>query len=123
MNILNILLSGEVLLGLAAACSLAIIVRALTGFLGEATELRVRLQSVQEMLDKCREILPGKKTQLEAFRAQVQPLKPQEQKMRAHYAKLRDIERQAAKEEAEQEQEQGPPDDKIQIHRPGIPGL
>lgn len=121
MNIFNILLSGEVLFGLAAAISLAIVVRALTGFLGEAAELRVRLENVQELLDKSREALPEKKEQLEAFRAQIQPLKPREQKMRTHYARLRDIEHQAAREKAEEEEEA--PNDEIQIHRPGIDGL
>ncbi len=121
MNILDVLLSGEVLFGLAAALTLAIVVRALTGFLGDATELKVRLENVQQELDKSRESLPEKKEQLEAFRAQVEPLKPQEQKMRTYYAKLRDIERQAAKEEAAEEEET--PDDEIQIHKPGIPGL
>ena len=121
MNIFNILLSGEVLFGLGAAISLAIVLRALTGFLGEAAELRVRLENVQELLDKSRESLPEKKEQLEAFRAQVQPLKPQEQKMRTYYARLRDIESRAAREEAKEGEES--PDDEIKIHKPGIPGL
>ncbi len=42
MEILSFLLSGQVLLGLAVLLSLVIVVRALTGYLGEATELRVR---------------------------------------------------------------------------------
>ena len=73
MNIFNILLSGEVLFGLGAAISLAIVLRALTGFLGEAAELRVRLENVQELLDKSRESLPEKKEQLEEIEGYREP--------------------------------------------------
>jgi len=41
--------------------------------------------------------------------------------MRTYYARLRDIESRAAREEAEEAEES--PAEEIQIHKPGIPGL
>ena len=118
MDILSFLLSGQILLGLAGLASLAIVVHALTGYLGEATELRIRLQTVQQELDRLREGLPEKKQRVDEVQRLMPPLKKQLQEMQSYYAKLRDTER---KEETKKEEEA--PDDEIQIHRPGIPGL
>lgn len=119
MEILSFLLSGQVLLGLAVLLSLVIVVRALTGYLGEATELRVRLQTVQQELDHIREGLPEKKERVAEVQRLVPPLKKQLQEIQSYYSKLRDTER---KEEEKKEGEE-PPKDEIQIHRPGTPGL
>lgn len=118
MDILSLLLSGQVLLGLAFLVSLGIVVRALTGYLGEATELHVRLQTVQQGLDRLREDLPEKKQCVEEAQRLVPPLEKQLQEMQSYFATLREIERKEEEKKGEQS-----PGDEIQIHRPGVPGL
>ena len=118
MDILSLLLSGPILLGLAILISLGIFVRALTGYLGEAAELRVRLQTVQQELDRLREGLPGKKQCVAEAQRLMPPLKKQLQEMQAYFATLRETERKEEKKEGEKA-----PGDEIQIHRPGIHGL
>jgi uncharacterized protein (DUF3084 family) len=119
VELLDVLLSGQVLAVLAGVAAFAILVRALTSYLGEAAELRVRLTTVQFELDKARENLPQAKAKLDAARALVQPLKTQVQALQGYYGRLRELERQAQAEAQSQEA----PKDTIQIHRPSLPGL
>jgi DNA repair exonuclease SbcCD ATPase subunit len=119
VELLDILLSGQVLVILAGVAAFAILIRALTSYLGEAAELRVRLATVQAELDKARENLPQVKAKLEEARALVQPLRVQLQALQGYYGRLRELECQALAEAETQEA----PKDTIQVHRPGMPGL
>lgn len=119
MELLDLLLSGQVLAILAGVAAFAILVRALTSYLGEAAELRVRLTTVQFELDKARENLPQAKAKLDEARALIQPLKAQVQALQGYYGRLRELERKALAEAQPREA----PKDTIQVHRPGMPGL
>lgn len=119
MELLDVLLSGQVLVILAGVAAFAILIRALTSYLGEAAELRVRLATVQAELDKARENLPQAKAKLEEAKALVQPLRAQIQTLQGYYGRLRELERQALAETEAQDAPKGT----IQVHRPGLHGL
>lgn len=122
MDIVTTLLSGPAMLAVAGIAALAIVVRALTGFLGEAADLRVRLQSVDQELGRLRNGLPEMRERVEVLRREVMPYRQMEQRMRAYYAKVSDLHRKAQRK-AEEESADGRGKDDIQVHRPGPSGL
>lgn len=119
MDLLELLLNGKSLLVLAGLVAFVLLLRTLTSFLGEAAELRIRLQSVQQELDRTRADLPEKKTRVEKVLLLIQPLKDELQKMQLYYSRLKDLERKAEEKEKKKEA----PSDEIKIHRPGLPEL
>jgi hypothetical protein len=121
MPILNLLLSGEVLLFVAGCVSLVILVRGLTGFSGQAPALRLRLINAEQELAKLRDGLPERRQAVEKIRADLQPLKQEHAIMLSYYKKLLQVESTAISEAAEADEKPAKGD--IKIHKRGFPGL
>ena len=121
MVILDLLLSGPVLLFIAGIASLAIVVKALTDFAGQGADLRVRLSTTDQELARLRDGLPARREAVDSARAALRPLKQEHASMMSYYKQLHQLESKALKEQTESEKESSEVD--IQIHRKGIPGL
>ena len=102
---------------------MAIVVRALTGFAGEAAELRVRLTSVGQDLSRLREHLLELRQAVESARNVALPLKQENARLQSYYDRLCLIESKALKAARPQGEEKQEEEEEIRIHRPGIPGL
>ncbi|MEW6755068.1 MAG: hypothetical protein AB1505_29410 [Candidatus Latescibacterota bacterium] len=120
MDALSLLLSPAALFAFAGTVSLAIVVRALTGYAQRAAGMRVRLQDAEAELHRLRSALPEQRDRLDQLRQEIQPLKDLEPKMRLYYGRLQGL---RADQERRQRERETSGRDAIQIHRPGPPGL
>ena len=107
MNVLDIILSLEVMAGILITASLAMAVRSLLHFTRESATMGPKLQKIDAELQKWREGMGDRERAVKKLSAVVEPLAAREGRMRAYYETLRNIEleRERETEKAGQEQE------------------
>ncbi len=107
MNVLDIILSTEVVTGIITVGSLAMIVRSILLFSREAAGISPRLLKVEMDLAKLSDRMGEDKQVVRALNTVVTPLREQEERLRNYYDRLRnmDLEHDRAAQKAEEEEE------------------
>lgn len=109
MNILDVVLSTEVIAGVLIVASLAMAVRSILFFTRESSGMSPRLMKIESDLEKWRGGMGEKKKAVDALNTIVTPLREKEGKLRMYYDSLKnmevDHERNSAQENEEAEQE------------------
>ena len=92
MNVLDVILSTEVIAGIIIVASVAMTVRSILMFTREASGMSPRLLKLESELGKHKEGMDGKKTAVKELTVVVDPLKDREGKLRGYYDDLKNME-------------------------------
>ena len=110
MDIVDAILSTEVLAGVVMVAVLGMIVRCFLSFTREAASLAPKLAKIESDLTRLQEEMPDKKKRVSDLAAVVYPLRDREGKLRAYYDGLRNMEleqeRAATQSEGEEQAEE-----------------
>lgn len=108
-NLLDIILCTEVIAGIIIAASMAMSVRSILFFTGQASSMAPRLQRIEANLSRLREDMAEKKKAVKDLTMVVDPLKEREARLRAYYDTLKNVElehdRRAAQNSDREEEE------------------
>ena len=106
MNIIDIILSTEVIAGLVIVASLAMTVRSVLFFTREASALGPKLTKIEANLTKFRDGMGERKQVVENLNTVVTPLRNQEERLRDYYDGLRNMELEHDRTEQKVEEEE-----------------
>ena len=101
MNVLDVVLSTEVIAGIIIIGALVMSVRSILIFTREASSMGPRLQKVEISLAKLREGMDEKKKIVRELSQVVDPLKARESRLRVYFEGLKNMELQYERESAE----------------------
>jgi len=108
-NMLDVILSVEVIAGIIITASLAMSVRSILFFTREAATMSPRLQKLESDLTRLRDGMSDKKKSVKELTVVVDPLKATEARLRAYYDSLKNLEleheRLSAESSAREEEE------------------
>lgn len=108
MDTFEALLSPEVLAGIVAIAALGMAVRALLAFSSDNSELRPKLDKIENDLNRYRDGMKEQKEIVEELEKVVRPLADSEEELRTYYEQLKalemEVERQEAKTAADDEE-------------------
>ena len=92
MNILDIILSTEVIAGIIIVASVAMAVRSILMFTREASGMGPKLMKLNHELGKHKDGMDAKKTAVTELNVVVEPLRDSEGKLRGYYDSLKNTE-------------------------------
>ncbi|MFH1570513.1 MAG: hypothetical protein ABIL09_21165 [Gemmatimonadota bacterium] len=109
MNLIDIILSTEVIAGIIIVASLAYAVRSILFFTREASTMGPRLQRIEADLNRLRDGMDEKRRTVKALTVTVDPLRLRESRLRSYYDSLKNLEleydRRVAESSAREEEE------------------
>ncbi len=107
MNVLDIILSTEVITGIITVGSLAMIVRSILLFTNEAAGMSPRLMRIEADLTKFSDGMGERKQAVKDLNTVVVPLREREERLRNYFDRLRnmELEHDRAEHEAIEEEE------------------
>ncbi len=105
-NILDVVLSTEVIAGVLIVASLAMAVRSILFFTRESTGIAPRLMKIESDLEKWRGGMGDKKQIVADLTVVVDPLREREGRLRMYYDSLKNMEVDHEKNEAKESEEQ-----------------
>ena len=106
MNILDVILSTQVIAGVLVAGSMAMAVRSVLHFTRESAGMSPKLMKIEADLEKWRGGMGEKKKAVDELNTVVNPLKEREGKLRMYYDSLKNMEVDHERHEAESSQEE-----------------
>ena len=105
-NILDVVLSTEVIAGVLIVASLAMAVRSILFFTRESTGIAPKLMKIESELEKWRAGMGDKRKIVQDLTVIVDPLREREGKLRMYYDSLKNMEVDHEKNEAKASEEQ-----------------
>ena len=123
-DLVDIILSAEVLFSVIFTLSLFIAVHAILSFVRQSNSLYTRLAQVEADLNVLHASIPGKLERTREMRTALAPLRKDFEQIQAYHARLQHLERKAVEEEMAKEREQEDlRDRKIQRRQLGLDRL
>jgi hypothetical protein len=120
-ELVDIILSAEVIFAAVFTISIFIAVHALLGFMRQSGDLYTRLAHIDAELNVLHASIPGKLERITAMRQQLHPLRTEFEQIQKYYSRLQHIDRKWQEEQMEKErQEEDDKDGQIQRQRLGL---
>ena len=120
-EILEIILSAEVVFSAVFTLALFIIVHAVLMFMRQSGDLYTRLAQIDADLNVLHASIPGKLERITQMRRELEPLQADFRQIQAYYTRLQQLERRWLREQEEAEQEEEDEKDKrIQRQKLGL---
>ena len=120
-EVLDIILSAEVVFSAVFTLALFIVVHSVLMFLRQSGALYTRLAQIDAELNVLHASIPGKLERITHLRRELEPLQADFRKIQAYYARLQHLERKwMEKEAAKEEEEESEKDKRIQRQKLGL---